>query len=88
MKKTTYILSLLFVVLNSNAQKIKTGSYEFKYESLPVYELPETYKTYKVTILNNATDGVPLDPNKNSRIYQYLATSKLDNITKAGSLYV
>ncbi len=88
MKNTTYILLLFLVVLNSKAQKIKTGSYDFKYESLPVYELPESYKTYKFTILNTATDGIPLDNSKMLHNQTYLLNSKLDNITKRGNKFI
>ncbi len=55
------LISSSLIANNIYSQKIKIQNYSFKYEILPQRPLPNTYKTYKVSIGNESTDGIPVN---------------------------
>ena len=59
----TFILALVSLA-ELNSQNVKWGYQSFKYEYMPVYNLPSEYKNYRVVFENASTDGAPLDKRK------------------------
>ncbi len=81
-RKLFLLISLQILLFNLNAQKIKTGNYDFKYEVLPTYTTPNDYKTYKVAVISSASDGIPLDQHKINCAGKFIPSNKYNNIVK------
>jgi hypothetical protein len=80
--KILLLIALQTLLLNLNAQKIKSGNYNFKYEVFPTYSTTNDYKTYKVAVISSASDGIPLDKNKINCAGKYIPSNKYTNIVK------